>query len=172
MLGGGIHVVDLVLWLSGQRPVEAVAYRSDLGSRGSTFRGADLVVALLKFESGLVAKIGANFASHYAHFHRFLVYGTEATFENVPAAIAPHALLWKGRDDGQPPRSVDAAYPAVAKGALIPQFVDAVLGRGEPDVVESEVFACVATCLAIDRSAAERRPVRLSYEGAEAVSTS
>jgi len=172
MLGGGIHVVDLVLWLTGQRPVEAVAYRSDLGSRGTAFGGADLVVALLRFESGLVAKIGANFASHYAHFHRLFVYGTQGTFENVPAAISPAALLWKGRDGGPPPQRVETPYPAVEKGALIPAFVDAVIGRGEPDIVEDEVFACVETCLAIDRAAAERRPVRLDHEAPQSVRTS
>ena len=142
----------------GHHPVEVVAYGSSLGSRGSAFRGVDLVVALLRFDSGLVAKIGANFASHYPHFHRFFVYGTEGTFENVPAAIGPDALFWRGRDGGAPPQRIDAAYPAVDKGALIPAFVDAVLGRGEPDIVEEEVFACVETCLAIERSAAERRP--------------
>ena len=171
MLGGGIHVVDLVLWLSGQRPVEVVAYSSDLGSRGSAFQGVDLVMALLRFESGLVAKIGANFASHYAHFHRFFVYGTDGPFENVPAAAGPGALLWQGRD-GPPPQRIDKAYPAVEKGALIPAFVDAVLGRGQPDIVEEEVFACVETCLAIDRSAAESRPVRVDEGAAAMVSTS
>jgi predicted dehydrogenase len=167
MLGGGIHVVDLALWLTGQRPIEVVAYRSDLGSRGSAFSGADLVVALLRFQSGLIVKIGANFASRYPHFHRFLVYGTEGTFENVPAPVSADAFLWSGRDDGLPPTRIDAAYPAVEKGALIPAFIDAVLGRGEPDVVEDDVFACVETCLAIDESAIQGRVVRIAHEFSE-----
>jgi predicted dehydrogenase len=164
MLGGGIHVVDLMLWLSGQRPVEVFAYGSSLGSAGTTFRGTDLVLALLKFDSGLVVKIGANFASRYAHFHRFMVYGTKGTFENLPAEISPSARLWEGRDGGPPPSLVDEPYPAVAKGELIPSFVAAVQGRGEPDVPEHQVFASVATCLAIERSAMEGRPVRIDYE--------
>jgi predicted dehydrogenase len=164
VLGGGIHVVDLLLWLSGQRPVEVTAYGSKLGSVGSGFDGTDLVLALLTFESGLIAKIGANFAAHYQHFHRLTVYGTEATFENLPGPISASARVWKGRDDGVPPTAIDKPYPSVEKGALIPSFVDAVLGRGLPDVTESDVFACVAVCLAIDRSVAERRAVRVDYE--------
>lgn len=164
MLGGGIHVVDLMLWMSGQRPVEVVAYGSSLGSTGSGFRGTDLVLALLRFESGLVAKIGANFAAHYAHHHRFAVYGTKATFENLPTAVSTAACLWEGRDSGAPPLPIDEPYPAVGKGDLVPAFVDAVLGRGAPDVPEEQVFACVATCLAIERSAAEGRPIHVDYE--------
>jgi predicted dehydrogenase len=163
-LGGGIHVVDLLLWLSGERPVEVTAYGSNLGSAGTGFEGTDLVLALLRFESGLVAKIGANFASVYPHFHRLMVYGTKATFENLPPTISSAARLWKERDGGGPPQVIDEPYPAVEKGDLIPSFVEAVLGRGAPEVQEEEAFACIATCLAIDRSASERRAVRVEYQ--------
>jgi predicted dehydrogenase len=166
MLGGGIHVVDLMLWMSGERPVEVMAYGSSLGSAGSGFRGTDLVLALLRFESGLVAKIGANFAAHYSHFHRFVVYGTQGTFENLPSQLSEAARLWVGRDDGAPPALVEQAYPAVGKGDLIPAFIDALRDRGPPDIPESEVFASVATCLAIDQSVAEGRAVKVEYEEA------
>src|SRR5688572_8658204 len=65
MLGGGIHIVDLILWMGGERPVEVTAFGSRLASADTTFQGTDLVLALLRFESGLLAKIGANFASVY-----------------------------------------------------------------------------------------------------------
>jgi predicted dehydrogenase len=164
MLGGGIHMVDLGLWLSGQRPVEVIAYESSLGSTGSGFRGIDLVQSLLRFDSGLVAKISANFASHYPHYHRLHVYGTEGTFENVPNVIGPAALLWRGRDDGKIPEPILEPYPSVGKGDLIPAFVDAVTGRGQADVPEEEVFASVSVCLAIEQSIAEHRLVRVEYE--------
>jgi len=163
MLGGGIHLVDLVLWISGERPVEVVAYGSDLASRGSGFTGRDLVVALLRFDSGLVAKIGANFASVHPHFHRVLVYGTKATFENAPEFPSGPARVWNSRCADAPAQAIDAAYPGVRKGDLIPAFVDAVLGRGEPDVDEDEVFAAVSVCLAIDRAVSERRAVAVEY---------
>jgi predicted dehydrogenase len=159
-LGGAIHLVDLVLWIAAERPVEVVAVASSRGSRGSGFEGNDLVMALLHFESGLVAKIGANFAAVHPHFHGVLVHGTEATFENTPAG---DARLWTSRDPRHSPEPVPAPYPGVEKGDLIPAFVDAVLGRGQPDVTEHEVFAAVAVCLAIDRASAEHRAVQVSY---------
>ncbi len=164
MLGGGIHIVDLALWLSDARPVQVTAYGSGLGSSHTKFRGTDLVLALLQFENGLIAKIGANFASVYPHFHRLVVHGTEATFENLPPAVSPSARLWQARDGGPPPLVVDAAYPGVGKGDLVPAFVEAILGRGTPDVPEEEAFACVATCLAIEQSLAQGRPVEVVYE--------
>jgi len=164
VLGGGIHVVDLVLWVSGQRPVEAVAYGSGIASRGSRFKGNDLVLALLRFESGLVAKIGANFASVHPHFHRFLAYGTQGTFENSPDTGAGSGRLWFSRDPETPPTRIDEPYPGVGKGELIPGFVDAVRGRGEPDVSEDDVFAALSVCLSIDESVATGKPVIIKYE--------
>lgn len=159
-LGGAIHLVDLVLWIVAERPAEVVAVSSDCGSRGSGFAGNDMVAALLRFDSGVVAKIGATFASMHPHYHRVTVYGTDATFENTPSG---DARLWTSRDPQQAPEPVTAPYPGVGKGDLIPAFVEAVLGHGEPDVAEDEVFAAVSVCLAIDRAAAERRAVQVDY---------
>jgi predicted dehydrogenase len=164
MLGGGIHIIDLMLWVSAQRPIEVVAYGSRLGSAHTEFKGIDLVVALLRFESGLIGRISANFASVYPHFHRFVVYGTEGTFENLPSAVSSAGRLWKGRDDGHPPSEVAEPYPGVSKGALIPSFVDAVLGRGDPEVREDHAFACVGTALAIEEAVATGRPTIVKYE--------
>lgn len=164
MLGGGIHMVDLLLWITGQRPVEVMTYASGLASRQTSYQGNDLALALLRFENGLLAKIGANFASVHPHFHRFVVYGTEATFENAPEAPGAAARLWTSRDPTQPPHTIDAAYPGIGKGDLIPAFVDAVCGRGAAGVSEEEAFAVVSTCLAIDQSIHERRPVSVTYE--------
>ena len=53
----------------------------------------------------------------------------------------------------------------VAKGELIPSFVDAVLGRGEPIVSENDVFAAMAICHAADRSLAEGKSVAVRQFG-------
>jgi predicted dehydrogenase len=162
MLGGGVHMMDLVLWLTGERPAEVFAQSSDLGSRGTGFNGTDLVLAQLRFSSGLLARVGANFASVYAHYHRIVVHGTRATFETLPAGISPAARLWTERDGGAPPKLVEES-PKVGKGELIPAFVAAVQGRGEPDVTEAEAFAAVSLCLAVDKSLAAGVPVTVDY---------
>lgn len=153
MLGGGIHMVDLLLWLTGGRVVEVAALGNGIASAGK-FAGNDLTVALLRFADGAVAKVAANFGCVHPHFHRLLVYGTEATFENgVPAA-------WRhtSRDTSVAPARIDTPYPGVSKGDLVPGFVDAILGRGQAEVTADDVFAALSVCFAIDRSVASGRP--------------
>ncbi|MFC1909216.1 Gfo/Idh/MocA family protein, partial [Chloroflexota bacterium] len=51
--GGGVHVIDLLLWLTGDRVIEVAAYGNNLASSGTSFRYNDMVVSILKFESGM-----------------------------------------------------------------------------------------------------------------------
>jgi predicted dehydrogenase len=150
MLGGGIHMVDLVLWLCGERPSEVMATGNGVVSQGTKFEGPDCVMALLTFPSGLIAKVGANFGCVHPHFHRIAVWGTKATFENSLSSPQKSATLWQSVEPAIEPLRLSTGYPAVDKGVLIPRFIDAVLGRGEPAINEDEVFAAVSVCLAID----------------------
>lgn len=156
MLGGGIHMIDLLLWLVGVEVVEVSGYGNALASRtaGSSFQGHDLAVGLLHFADGTIGKVAANFGCVYPHFHRLSVYGTEATFENA----LPNALRYTSRDPGQAPEQVAGGYPGIGKGDLIPSFVDALLGRGQPIVSEKDVFSALSVCFAIDRAIASGRP--------------
>src|SRR5207244_3826116 len=80
--GGAIHLIDLLLWLTGERIVEVTARGNQIASRGSSFRNHDFVVALARLENGSLAKISANFGCIHPHFHAVNVYGTRATFQN------------------------------------------------------------------------------------------
>jgi predicted dehydrogenase len=156
MLGGGIHMADLLLWLVGNRVLEVSAYGNAIASKnaGGRFGGNDLAVALLRFADGTIGKVTANFGCVLPHFHRLLVYGTKATFENA----LPCALLYRSRDPAQAPDCIKDAYPGTGKGDLIPSFIDAVLGRGRAIVDEDDVFAALSLCFAIERAIAGGHP--------------
>jgi len=157
ILGGGIHVIDLLLWLSGRRVVEVSAAGNKICSKGYGFTTPDMVVAILRFDDGMLGKVTANFGCVYPHFHKLTVYGTEATFENSPDA----ASLYKSRDRNTLPDRLDTVYPGIEKGDLIPGFVEAIRGNGRAEIEEDELFATMETCLAIDRSWREGVPVRI-----------
>lgn len=150
MLGGGIHMVDLVMWLIGSEVVEVTAYGNRIAGEaaGGTFPGCDLSVALLRFSDGAVGKVAANFGCVSPHFHRLTVYATTATWENG----VPCARVVTSRDPAAAPVEIEDAYPGIAKGDLVPSFVDAVVGRGPALVTEGEALAALAVCFAVERS--------------------
>ncbi len=148
MLGGGIHLIDLMLWITGRKIVEVSAMGNKICSEEAKFQTPDMVSALLRFDDGMIGKISANFGCVMPHFHKLCLYGTEATFEND----LPNARLFVSREAESKPISVDTPYPAVQKGALIPSFIDAICGTGRAIVEEADVFAALDVCFAIDRS--------------------
>lgn len=151
-LGGGIHIVDLFLWLLGDRIEAVLAAGTRLATEGTAFRYPDTIAALLEFRSGAVAKVSANFACVYPHFHRFSVYGTHATFENDVSG----GRLFRTRDAAAP-EAMHEPYPCVSKGALLPDFIQAVRTGAEPEVGRDDLFHGLAVCLAVERSLRERR---------------
>jgi predicted dehydrogenase len=156
-LGGAVHLVDLLLWLTGDRAVRAHAVGNRIATEGTKFRFDDLRVALLELESGAVAKVAANFGCVHPHYHDVKVFGTDATFVNGLET----ATLWT-RDGAEP---VDTPYPGVRKDALIGSFLDAVEHGTPPAVTAADVFHVMATCLAIDRAAATGEAVAVESFG-------
>ena len=157
--GGGVHMIDLLLWLTGDRVEEVSSYGNDICSQGTSFRSKDMVVSLLKFRSGLVGKVASNFGCVFPHFHRLLVYGTCATFENGVET----GSLYESREPGTKPTIIDAPYRGMQKWALIQGFVDAILQGGRCEVAEEEIFETMCVCFAIERSLQESRPVKVAY---------
>lgn len=159
VLGGAIHLVDLMLWLSGRRIVEVCAFGNQVASRGTQFRFNDAVVAVLRFEDGLIGKVGVSYGCMRPHFHALRVFGTGGTFVNDE----PAARLYHSRDPQQAPQRIETAYPGVDKGALLAAFVDALVRGAPPPVDERAVFESLSVCLAIERSVAIGRSVEVEY---------
>ena len=144
--GGAVHMVDLLLWLSGEEVVDVVALGHQGPSRGTQFRYPDVVAALLRLTSGAIAKMTTNFAGAHPHFHDVRLFGSRATFVNA----APDALLHRWDGDDVVTTAIDAPYPGIRKGDLIPSFVEAIVADGTPDVDEEDVFRTMSVVFAIE----------------------
>lgn len=158
VLGGAIHMVDLIRWLTGFTITEvAGAVSSRIATRGTAFRHPDFVSATLRTEEGATVKVNANLGSVSPHFHGLRVYGTQATFVNGLPDAALHVA------DGTEARTetVTTAYPGAGKGDLIGPFLDTIEDGATPVVSEKDVFDVLAVCFAIERAAASGGHVRV-----------
>ena len=157
--GGAVHLVDLLLWLTGDRVVEVAAYGNTLASRGTDFRYNDIVVSILKFESGLIGKVVSNFGCVAPHFHSLSIYGTKATFVNGPE----YATLLESRDPAQKGTKITTPYPGVEKGDLIYSFVESILDRSPAGVTAEDIFKTMSVCFAIEKATHQSDSVMVRY---------
>ena len=157
--GGGIHMIDLVIWLLGEKPIRVMATGSGICTKDTGFQNYDCVVALMKFPCGATAKISANFGCVFPHYHNLTVYGTKATFQHGWDG----ARFFVSRDPSVLPERIADVYPGAAKGDMLPAFVRALLDGSEPDVVESDVFDCMSVAIAIEQAVKLERAVEVRY---------
>jgi predicted dehydrogenase len=155
--GGAIHMLDLLFWIFGERPVAVTAFGNSVATRGTAFRFKDCVAALLKFPSGLTAKVTANFGCVFPHHHNLTIYGTAATFVHDRQG----ARLYTSRDPNAVCEVIEDDYLGPAKGDMLPSFVSAILGGGEPEVCASEVLDTMAVSLAIEKAASLEQTVAI-----------
>lgn len=163
--GGAIHLIDLLLWLTGEKVQEVFAYGNGIGTENSQFTGNHMVVASLKFANGAVAKISANFASVVPHHHKVCIYGTHGTFTQGHFGTAYH---WS-RDPEALPECVDDPYPGAGKGDMLPAFVHSIQSGIRPEVSTNEVFESMNVSLAIVESLDAQMPIKVKNEECRAL---
>lgn len=157
--GGAVHIVDLLIWLTGDTVEEVTAYGNQITSSGTPFRFNDFVACLLKFRNGIIAKISANFGCVKPHFHALEIFGTKATYVND----LDKGSFFTSRDPETTPRLMSADYPGVQKGELIYSFVQSILGEGTAAVTNEDVFKTMSICFAIEEASKRSGHIKVEY---------
>lgn len=168
--GGGVHMIDLLLWFTSDLVEEVYAAGNNIVTKDTPIKFYDMVVSLLKFRGGALAKMAVNFGCVYPHFHKLSVYGTKATFENG----LEHGLLFESRDvntsyksegmqQNPKPKLIEEPHPSLSKGELISAFIDSILKNSKPLVSKDEILNGMSVCFAIEKASKENRAVRVEY---------
>ncbi len=167
MLGGGIHMIDLMLWLTGQRPVSVQAVGNGICTRGSDFQYDDFTAATMIFESGMIGRITANFGCVHRHQHVVRVFGTRKTFildDAGPRLMTARDPLAPGLPTA-PVVPIALATKPAHKGALIPAFIDGIVLNKSPRTADlGATLDAIAIATACDLAVSTSSPVQIRYQ--------
>lgn len=159
MEGGGIHMVDLLLWLTGEKPTVVSAAGNDVCTEGMGLEFNDFVAATLQFSSPLIARVVANFGCIHRHQHVVRLYGTEATLLYDDCGPRLH----ESRDPAANPKRLPHDPLPVDKGVLIPDFVAAVLADKDDRAETQSFFDDISVCIAADAAVCSGEKERVVY---------
>ncbi|MFA4825904.1 MAG: Gfo/Idh/MocA family oxidoreductase [Methanoregula sp.] len=159
MEGGGIHMIDLMLWLTGQRPKTVFTAGNRICSEGTKFRYNDFVTSIMQFDSGMIGRITANFGCIHRHQHVIRIYGTEATFFYDDAGPRLH----KSRDPDTMAQRVTLSPLPETKGDLIPAFVSAILTKKNITDETQMIFDGISISVASDQSIKTQKQELIEY---------
>lgn len=159
--GAAVHMIDLLLWITGMRPAEVMG----AGSRIATMDGGsdfdDFASLIMRFPDGGLAKVSANGGCVHPHFHRVTAFGTKMSFLNEMTG----AVWIDSRDPEAMPKPVTEEYPGKEKRSeSITGFVNEILGV-QPGAVTSteEVFDTMSVCFAAESAVREGGAVPIEY---------
>ena len=156
MEGGGIHMIDLMLWLTRQRPNSVFSQINKITTKNTHFRYHDFQSSLFSFQSGLIGRITANFGCVHHHQHVVRVFGTRGTFiyDDQGARIHWH------RDHLSSPEVLSHAPKPNGKTILLQQFVDDIIHKKRQNLAQRE-FDLMSVVLAADKAINEH--IKIEY---------
>jgi len=159
MFGGGIHLVDLLLWFLEERPQFVYAHGNRIASKNTEFQYHDFMSASLQFGSGLIGRITANFGCVHKHQHVLRIFGTKGTFFSDD--IGPR---WtRSRDPETKGHCLSQATLPHSKGDLIPQFLDAIIQDKDLNDDTQSIFDAISVCAATDQSLDTDQKIAIQY---------
>jgi predicted dehydrogenase len=159
MQGGGVHLVDLMLWLTGQQPFGVTAFGNQISTAGTEFRYNDFLSATFQFTSGLIGRITANFGCVHRHQHVVRIFGTRGTF--IYDDQGPR--LYTSRDPEVLATPLDLSPLPASKGDLIPGFIEAILSGKDTQADTQHEFDVISACVAADRAASRTQCMEIEY---------
>lgn len=159
MQGGGIHLLDLMLWLTGESPRTVSAVGNRLCTQNTAFRYNDFVAATYGFESGMVGRITANFGCVHRHQHVMRVFGTEATF--ILDDRGPR--LHRCRDPEIKAEALHIETLPEHKGDLIPEFLQSIRTGADSELAARHEFDLISACVAVDEALKANQTVEIRY---------
>jgi predicted dehydrogenase len=163
-LGGGVHLIDLLMWMTDDPIVEVQALGGRKATAATSVRFPDTVTAMIRFASGTTGVVTTNFPCVHPHFHRLSLFGLQGSLVHDSGGAR-----WFTERDKPKFTALDYLYRPPAKHLLVAQFVRAVRGEEPVAVTPASIFAALRVCFAIDTSVATQRPVMVEQRGAEMV---
>lgn len=156
-LGGAIHMLDLLLQLTGQKPSSVSACGNNTCTRGTAFSGLDYHSATFHFSSGLIGHISANFGCVHPHHHHLRIYGTKGTLIYDDAG----ARLISSRDPQLVAEKIPGTTEATPKGLII-ETLPELLANPEQRREQAETeFFLMHCALAADEALSQSLTLQL-----------
>ena len=156
-LGAGIHLIDLIMWLTKKRPISVFATGNKLITQNSIFKKESFVIMIFKFPNDLIVKITANAAAVYDHFHELKIFCQNETFVNSRlGSFSYEKKIFK---------RILSDYPDKKnRKKLIRSFIDNLIAKKKIEVISlKEQIDLMSVCFAVDKSLKLNKTLKIKY---------
>jgi len=156
-LGAGIHMIDLIMWLTNSKPISVYALGNNNSTKGTNFKKKSFVAMLFQFPKKIVVKITANGGAAYDHFHEMKIFCSNQTYVNsrLGSFYYENKKFYKNK----------SLYPDKKnRHKLIRNFIDTILKpKTKPTITLKEQIDLMSVCFAVDKSLKLNKNIKINY---------
>ena len=161
ILGAAIHMIDVVMWLLGSRPVTVQAVGNDIPNKNTNLKFNSFAVVILKFENGAIAKLTGNGGCVHPHFHGLKIFGTKQTAIN---SLTEAYYLHTGEINSEPVPITEPYPEKEVREKVIHSFVDSILDPSKtPLVPQQDVYDVMSVCFAAEEAMNTGNSINIEY---------
>lgn len=158
-LGGGIHLIDLMLNFFNELPTSVSSYSNKIVTKKSKFKYPDFTQSNFFFKNGSIAKITSNFGCVHKHQHVLKVFGTKKTFIYDEVG----ARFYKNYDPAKYKlKNVKKLYDG--KAALLPDFFSKIKKKNKYKKHIYKELDLIAASIYADLSLKKNKKVKIRYK--------
>ena len=157
ILGAGIHVIDLVMWLVRKRPISVIAVANKIATSKTIYKKDSMALIILKFPGNIIAKITANAAAIHEHFHEIKIFTNNKTINNTLNGSFTFTKDTLNKNKYSYPDKVN-------RKKLIQNFLDCIVNKNKKSIItEKEQFDLMSVCFAAEESIKKNKRIKIKY---------
>jgi len=159
--GAAIHMIDLVMWLINDRPVEVQAVGNAIATKKHLLDYNSFAVLIMKFKNGILAKVTGNGGCVHPHHHGLKIFGTQLTaIQNIS-----DAYFIESSDENMLSNSIKEPYPAKdQRHNILTSYIDSIIDTSKsPIITQKDVFDVMSVCFASEEAMETGKTVSVNY---------
>ena len=150
--GGGLHIIDLILWLTKAKPIEVISTGNKILSSKSNFKYNDNIMTVMNFKNNMIAKINSNFGCVLPHDHAVRIYGSKGS-----VILSNDQLRIVKSRKSKKEQIIKFKYKKNYKDKILNSFVSQITHNKKPLISKSEILQTMYICLLSEKSLKTKR---------------
>ena len=162
ILGAGIHVIDLVMWLLKSKPISVYSFGNKNGTSKGKFLKYSYVNSIFTFPNNILVKIGVNASGIYNHFHELRVFLQNQTIVHGLGG----SFSFTEKKKKKIFKIIKPKYPDKDnRKKLIRNFInDIKLNKNSNSMItKREQFNLMSVCFAAEESLKKNKKIKIVY---------
>ncbi len=161
ILGAGIHMIDLVMWLINSRPLSVQSFGNKIGTERSNFKKESFAYSIFEFPQKKIVKVSSNASGIFDHFHELKIFEKNKTL--IHSYNGTFYLKKFGKKNYYD--KIKPNYPDKKnRKKLIQNFIDEILfNKKKKFITVKEQIDLMSVCLAAEKSLKEGKKIKINY---------